>query len=349
MQQLVCAGGTLCIVKVFLNYHDSNITFLVADADDTGQPYLSVRLHNGSELTGKRNYVRLRNACHLNVRMRFHNKYEARVVAIGLALSVTQYRDALTVIVTFARSYCCGIPLEGACGTCGGCTAAKLDAAACPLGGGDADGDAAPGGVHAIVDTDTAETIAAKVDAILVPVALNSDLVPGSLIPRYLLDGLGSGKCSCFNDSSVSARDVLLFTVRYTTVEFLVRTCASDVCYGTMLSYVDTLGGGCTFAVLHQRTVRVVQGARVVVDTRVSLPHLAWAFVVVIMDHEARRGDIFIYREGALLIARDWRFDAVQSVGHLGLGRWQPSPDGSTLDAVDRFTGCIDQFRIWHR
>ena len=343
-------GHDLTISKAMFTYYDHNVTFVptlsyVEKDGETELQYILEAYLNGVKLTERSTTVPISGDCEIVLRRRFENSFIIYVKKIGLRVLIMQLKMTLSIATRFNRANCCDLKLAGLCGGCGDCTNERTVDADCPML--DPGYPETDDGVLKIEKDDTEKTLKEKIEGTVVSPEVNKDPVIGTEIPGYLLDGIGAGKCVCFADCSALSQDVRLFTNDFMTVEFLVRTCINESCHGTMMSYS---GSNRTLAVLHLDTVRIVQGDQYMFDTHISLPDLAWSQISLIIDNVNQKGQIYIFRNKDTPEMSEFQLpEPLDDAGNLGLGRWQPSADGTMLGELDHFTGCLDQLRIWYR
>jgi len=343
-------GRDLVISQASFTYYDHNVTFIptltyVEKDGETELQYILDAYLNGVKLTEKSTTVNISGDCEMSLRRRFENNYLIYIKKIGLRVLIMQLKMTLSISSRFKRANCCDLKLVGLCGGCGDCLTERTVGPDCPML--DSDYPEPDKGVLTIEKDDTQKTLTKKIDETVVSPEVNDDPIIGTQIPGYLLDGIAAGKCVCFADCSALSQDVHLFTGDFMTVEFLVRTCANETCHGTMVSYS---GSNRTLAILHLDTIRIVQGDQYMFDTHISLPDLAWSQISLIIDNVNQRGQIYIFRNEDTPEMSEFQLPmALDHAGNLGLGRWQPSADGTMLGELDHFTGCLDQLRIWYR
>ena len=335
MEQIVCKKK-ICIVSAEVTFYNHTVgvvpkteSYSINRTSHT-RTIVEVSL-DGTVLPGTTS-VTLDNGCVLKLKKLRKNKYELTVTDVDLRVIFTGRYGALRVVTKLTDTSCCGETLKGLCGNCSECSGQPSATPQCPLmQAGYSDGD---------------DTGVVNIDNSTTDISFN-EMVDGTIVPTDDPPELrGAGRCICFTDSTAVTGEISLFTGRYTTIEFLVRSCAADRCHGIVVSFSGTK----TFALLHQDTVRLVHGDNFVFDSGVALPDNKWTFISVVLDNKKRHGLLHIIIEGEMPVMKEfWYRDKVTTESFIGMGRWQLSGDGSVLHEIDHFVGCVDQLRIWHK
>ena len=156
------------------------------------------------------------------------------------------------------------------------------------------------------------------------------------------------GHMMCFEDSSILAKRLPVFADRFTSLEFLVKTCAEEDCQGVLFSYTET-----KTLFLHTLNGSVsVTYDNEIFDTGAHLETNMWNQITTIIDRKARHLYVYIVNSKGKLVTGqrfDYHGDQVLPFGDLGLGRWQPAQKGSEQVPVKGFKGCIDDLCIWNK
>ena len=334
MEQIVCRKK-ICIVSAEVTFYNHTVR-VVPKTKTHSTKYKSytrtiVEISlDGTILSGTTS-VTLDNGCVLKLKKHRKNKYRLTVTDVELRVNFTGKSGALRVVTKLTDTSCCGETLKGLCGNCGACSGQPSATPQCPLmQAGYSDGDDT-----GIVNIDNSTT-----DKSL------GDMIDGTIVPTDDPPELrGAGRCICFTDSTALTKKIRLFSGRYTTIEFMLRTCASARCHGTVVSF----SGSKTFALLHQDTVRIVFGDKFEFDSGISLADEKWTFISIVLDNKKRYGKLHIFADEGDVMKEFWYNEKVTKNSFIGMGRWQLSEDGTMLNEIDHFVGCVDQLRIWHR
>ena len=335
MEQIVCKKR-VCIVSAEVTFYNHTVRVVpktesyLKNRTSHTRTIVEVSL-GGTDLPGTTS-VTLDNGCVLKLKKLRKNKYELTATDVELRVIFTGKYGALRIVTKLTDTSCCGETLKGLCGKCGACSGRPSTTPQCPLmQAGYSDGDDT--GVVNIDNSTTDKSLGEMIDGAIVP----TDDPP---------ERRGAGRCICFTDSTAVSRQIRLFSGRYTTIEFLVRSCAADRCHGIVVSFSGTK----TFALLHQDTVKLVHGDNFVFDSDVPLPDNKWTFISVVLDNKKQHGSLHIVTEGEMPVMKEfWYRDKVTTESFIGMGRWQLSGDGTVLNEIDHFVGCVDQLRIWHK
>ena len=334
MEQIVCKKR-MCIVNAELTFYNQTVTVVpktqeyVSKGKSRSRTIVEVSL-DGTKLS-RSTSVTLDRGCVMKVSKRRRNKYMVTVTDVGMRVTFTGRYGALRVVTNLNDASCCDEMLKGLCGNCGACSRKTPTLSQCPLmQAGYSDGD---------------DTGIVNVDASTKGKSLK-EMIEGTIADTDDPVNRGAGRCICFTDSTAVTNEITLFSGRYTTIEFLLRTCAADHCHGTILSF----SGSKTFALLHQDTVKIVHGDNFVFDSGVGLLENKWTFISIVLDNVKRHGKLHIFTDGEMPVMKEfWYPDKVTGNSFIGMGRWQLSNDGTFLNEIDHFVGCVDQLRIWHR
>ena len=335
MEQIVCKKG-MCINNAELTFYNHTVIVVpktqeyVTHGQSRTRTVVEVSL-DGTTLS-RTTSVTLDSGCVMKVSKQRTNEYELTVTEVGLRVIFTGRYGALRVVTKLNDTSCCDEILKGLCGNCGACSGKTLTLPLCPL----MQAGYSDGNDTGIVNVGTSHT-GKSLD----------EMIEGTIVHTYApVTRRGAGRCICFTDSTAVTNEITLFAGRYTTIEFLLRTCAADRCHGTVLSF----SGSQTFALLHQDTVKIVHGGNFVFDSGVALPDNKWTFISIVLDNNGRHGKLHIFADGAMPVMKEfWYHDKVTAKSFIGMGRWQLSEDGTFLGEIDHFVGCVDQLRIWHR
>ena len=335
MEQIVCKRG-MCIENAELTFYNQTVTVVpkthayVSKRKSRSRTIVEVSL-DGTKVSHSTS-ITLDRGCVMRVSKQRRNKYTVTVTDVGLRVTFTGRYGALRVVTKLNDTSCCDEILKGLCGNCGACSGNTLTLPQCPLmQAGYSDGD---------------DTGIVNVDASTKGKTLD-EMIEGTIVHTDDPVTGGAGRCICFTDSTAVTNEITLFAGRYTTIEFLLRTCAADRCHGTVLSF----SGSQTFALLHQDTLKIVHGDNFVYDSGVTLPDNKWTFISIVLDNKKRHGKLHIFADGVkfAVMKEFWYYDKVTGNCFIGMGRWQLSNDGTFLNEIDHFVGCVDQLRIWHR
>ena len=321
MKQVVCKRGK-CIVDAEVTFY--NHTIKVLPKTDSNR----VEVLLDGTIVYSPTSVTLDNGCVMKLTTEGKKKYTLTVNDVGrLRVIFTATSGALRVATKLADASCCGKVLKGLCGNCRACSGKPPTTPQCPLVEADFSYNDNSGVIN--IDNSTTDKEFDK-------------MVKGTIIREIR----GAGRCICFTYSTAATNDIKLFSKRFTTIEFMVRTCAEARCHGTVLSFSGTK----TFALLHHDMVRIVLGDKIVLNSSVALPDNKWTFVSIGLDNKKKFGRLYMFTEGVLPVRKSFTFfDKVTKETSIGMGRWQLSEDGTMLNQIDHFVGCIDQLRIWHR
>ncbi|KAI0243107.1 hypothetical protein LSAT2_008506 [Lamellibrachia satsuma] len=335
VQQIVCKRR-MCVVNAELTFYNHTVKVVpktqeyVRKRKSRTRTVIEVSLDN-TQLSRTTSVI-LDRGCVMKVSKQRRNKYTVTVTDVGLRVTFTGRYGAIRVVTNLNDTSCCDEILKGLCGNCGACSGKTLTLPQCPL----MQAGYSDGNDTGIVNVDTSTT-GKSLD----------EMIEGTIVHTYApVTRRGAGRCICFTDSTAVTNEITLFAGRYTTIEFLLRTCAADRCHGTVLSF----SGSQTFALLHQDTVKIVHGGNFVFDSGVALPDNKWTFISIVLDNKKRHGKLHIFADGDMPVMKEfWYYDKVTRKTFIGMGRWQLSEDGTFHNEIDHFVGCVDQLRIWHR
>ena len=334
MEQIVCKRR-MCVVNAELTFYNHTVKVIPKTQEYVrkrkSRTRTVIEVYLDSTQLSRTTSVTLDRGCVMKVSKQRRNKYTVTVTEVGLRVTFTGRYGAIRVVTKLNDTSCCEEILKGLCGNCGACSGKTLTLSQCPMmQAGYSDGDDT-----GIVNVDTSTTGKSLDEMIKGTVVHTDDPVTG-----------GAGRCICFTDSTAVTNEITLFAGRYTTIEFLLRTCAADRCHGTVLSF----SGSQTFALLHQDTVKIIHGGNFVFDSGVALPDNKWTFISIVLDNKKRHGKLHIFADGDMPVMKEfWYHDKVTMKTFIGMGRWQLSEDGTFHNEIDHFVGCVDQLRIWHR
>ena len=343
MEQIVCKKK-ICIVSAEVTFYNHTVrvvpktkTYSEKDKSHKGTIVKSytrttVEISLDGTVLSQTKRVSLDNGCVLKLKKLPNNKYRLTVTDVKLRVIFTGRHGALRVVTNLTDTSCCGETLKGLCGNCGACSGKPSATHQCPLmQAGYSDGDDT--GVVNIDNSTTDKSL--------------GDMIDGTIVPTDDPPELrGAGRCICFTDSTAVTKEIVLFSGRYTTIEFMLRTCASATCHGTVVSF----SGSKTFALLHHDTVRIVLGDKFDFDSGIALADNKWTFISIVLDNKKRYGKLHIFPDNDWPVMKEfWYHDKVTRKSFIGMGRWQLSEDGTMLNEIDHFVGCVDQLRIWHR
>ena len=322
MKQVVCKKGK-CIVDAEVAFY--NHTVKVVPKTDSNRVEV---LLDGTILYYPTS-VTLDNGCVLKLTTKGKKKYTLTVSDIGLRVIFTAQSGALRVATELTDASCCGKVLKGLCGNCRACSgiAKPPTTPRCPL----MEAEFSYSDNSGVINIDNSSTDK-EFDKI----------VEGTIIRELR----GAGRCICFTYSTAATNEIKLFSKRFTTIEFMVRTCAEPRCHGIVLSFSGTK----TFALLHHDMLRIVLGDKIVLNSSVALPDNKWTFVSIVLDNKKQYGNLYMFGDEFFPVKKRFTyFDKVTTKTSIGMGRWQLSEDGTMLNKIDHFVGCIDQLRIWHK
>ena len=320
MKQVVCKKGK-CIVDAEVAFYN-HIVKVVPKTDSKRVEILLDGTIQYSPIS-----VTLDNGCVLKLTTKGKRKYTLTVSDVGLRVIFTAQSGALRVATELTDASCCGKVLKGLCGNCRACSGNPPTTPQCPLMEAGFTYNDTSGVIN--IDNSTTDKEFDK-------------MVEGTIIRELR----GAGRCICFTYSTAATNKIKLFSKRYTTIEFMVRTCIAARCHGTVLSFSGTK----TFALLHHDMVRIVLGDKIVLNSSVALPDNKWTFVSIGLDNKKQFGKLYMFAKGLLPVRKTFTYsDKVTKETPIGMGRWQLSEDGTMLNQIDHFVGCIDQLRIWHR
>ena len=321
MKQIVCNKGT-CIVDAEVTFYNHTVK-VVHNADSKGmEVFLDGRiLYSSTSVT-------LDNGCVLKLKKEVKTTYTLTVSDVGLHVNFTAQSGALLVATELTDASCCGKVLKGLCGSCRACSGKPPTTPRCPL----MEAEFSYSDNSGVVNIDNSTT-KEEFDKI----------VEGTIIRELR----GAGRCICFTNSTAATNEIKLFSKRFTTIEFMVRTCAEPRCYGIVLSFSGTK----TFALVHDDDmVRIVLGNKTVLNSNLALPNNTWTFISIELNRETQDGKLYMFAKGSFLGWKTFKYlDKVTTNTSIGMGHWQLSKNGTRHRKTKQFVGCIDQLRIWHK
>ena len=210
-------------------------------------------------------------------------------------MSARLVSSSIHVSVKLSLTVCCDIQLSGLCGFCPACKDASGPTSQCPL----QDTTSEPPTTPSISRNMTQDDIHSYID--------NNTVVPDDVPPAQVDDvfqlpeiSSGShGNCLCFQNSSMTSRNLKLFKNRYTSLQFYVKTCIDPRCHGTLLSYSNKN----TFGIVHEGTIKIGLGAELL-DTGLSFSDRVWDMVTIVVDKKGHTVYIYLYKTTGELLSR---------------------------------------------
>ncbi|XP_076451210.1 uncharacterized protein LOC143287150 [Babylonia areolata] len=359
--QVACREG-LCVQGVALNYHDRSLVVLMdsesrlqVHVDGAQQGRGADQALNPTGVTG----------CPLAVSWIRDQALEVgnggvwvwiELAPLSFKLLISAVGSSLSVVLKdIDPEACCGTRMAGLCGSCGTCSTTFTDtcqltsaspapapptpsAASCNTA---LSGSLGQSGVMSAVGCNQVDHSNDLFSALL-PSSATIGITKGFYDP-YEAPGVGI----CFDKSSALVKHLQQLTASQVTMEFLVKTCTTSNCHGTLFSYTKDK----TFSIRHGSQIQITYGASIW-TTSFSLQHQAWNQISLVFDKATNDLDLY-YFDSAGLAGRYYlnlTEDVLPNDGYLGVGRWQPSTDSAdVLHGPETFKGCIDQLRFWNR